>query len=76
MSVLTIRKPGRKVLATDTETFAREDFEAGIGFLRYYPGTPASGVGDSIAEVQAARRERSAQKQVLGAKIRRHNILV
>jgi indolepyruvate ferredoxin oxidoreductase alpha subunit len=52
MSILTIREPGRKVLATGAEGFARGALEAGIGFFATYPGTPASGVGDSIAEVQ------------------------
>jgi indolepyruvate ferredoxin oxidoreductase alpha subunit len=52
MSILTIREPGRKVLATGAEAFARGGLEAGIGFFATYPGTPASGVGDSIAEVQ------------------------
>lgn len=52
MSILTIWEPGRKVLATGAEGFARGALEAGIGFFATYPGTPASGVGDSIAEVQ------------------------
>jgi indolepyruvate ferredoxin oxidoreductase alpha subunit len=52
MSILTNREPGKKVLATGAEGFARGALEAGIGFLATYPGTPASGVGDSIAEVQ------------------------
>jgi indolepyruvate ferredoxin oxidoreductase alpha subunit len=51
MSILTIREPGKKVLATGAEAFARGGLEAGIGFFATYPGTPASGVGDSIAEV-------------------------
>jgi indolepyruvate ferredoxin oxidoreductase alpha subunit len=51
MSVLTVREPGKKVLATGAEGFARGGLEAGIGFFATYPGTPASGVGDSIAEV-------------------------
>jgi hypothetical protein len=53
MSVLTIREPGKKVLATGAEAFARGALEAGIGFFATYPGTPASGVGDAIAEVQS-----------------------
>ncbi len=52
MSVLTIRESGEKVLATGAEAFARGALEACIGFFATYPGTPASGVGDSIAEVQ------------------------
>lgn len=52
MSILTIKEPGKKVLATGAEAFARGALEAGIGFFATYPGTPASGVGDSIAEVQ------------------------
>ena len=52
MSILTIREPGKKVLATGAEAFARGGLEAGIGFFATYPGTPASGVGDSIADVQ------------------------
>ena len=52
MGVLTTREPGKKVLATGAEAFARGALEAGIGFLSTYPGTPASGVGDSIAEVE------------------------
>jgi indolepyruvate ferredoxin oxidoreductase alpha subunit len=52
MSILTMREPGKKVMATGAEAVARGALEAGIGFLATYPGTPASGVGDSIAEVQ------------------------
>jgi indolepyruvate ferredoxin oxidoreductase alpha subunit len=52
MSVLTNREQGKKVLATGAEAFARGALEAGIGFFAMYPGTPASGVGDSIAAVQ------------------------
>ena len=52
MSILTIREPDKKVLATGAEAFARGALEAGIGFFSTYPGTPASGVGDSIAEVK------------------------
>jgi len=52
MSILTIREPGKKVLATGAEAFARGGLEAGIGFYATYPGTPASGVGDSIAAVE------------------------
>jgi len=52
MSVLTIRESGKKVLATGAEAFARGALEACIGFFATYPGTPASGVGDSIAEIQ------------------------
>ena len=52
MSVLTIREQGKKVLTTGAEAFARGALEAGIGFFAMYPGTPASGVGDSIAAVQ------------------------
>jgi indolepyruvate ferredoxin oxidoreductase alpha subunit len=51
MSILTMREPGKKVLATGAQAFARGGLEAGIGFFATYPGTPASGVGDSIAEV-------------------------
>jgi len=51
MSILTIREPGKRVLATGAEAFARGGLEAGMGFFATYPGTPASGVGDSIAEV-------------------------
>lgn len=51
MSILTMREPGKRVLATGAEAFARGGLEAGIGFFATYPGTPASGVGDSIAEV-------------------------
>lgn len=46
-----MRKPGKKVLATGAEAVARGALEAGIGFFATYPGTPTSGVGDSIAEV-------------------------
>jgi len=52
MSILIIREPGKKVLATGAEAFARGALEAGIGFIATYPGTPASGVGDSIAAVE------------------------
>ena len=52
MSILTVREPGEKVIATGAEAFARGALEAGIGYIATYPGTPASGVGDSIAEVQ------------------------
>lgn len=52
MSILTMRETGKRVLATGAEAFARGALEAGIGYFATYPGTPASGVGDSIAEVQ------------------------
>ena len=52
MSILTIREPGKKVLATGADAFARGGLEAGIGFYATYPGTPVSGVGDSISEVE------------------------
>ena len=51
MSLLTIREQGKKVLATGAEAFARGALEAGIGFFAMYPGTPVSGVGDSLAAV-------------------------
>ena len=52
MGILTIREPGKRVLATGAEAFARGALEAGIGFFATYPGTPISEIGDSIAEVE------------------------
>ena len=49
MGILTIREPGKRVLATGAEAFARGALEAGIGFFATYPGTPISEIGDSIA---------------------------
>lgn len=76
MSMLTMREPGRKVLARGAEAFARGGLEAGVGFFAPYPGTPASGVGDSIAEVhkelegisfEYSMNEKIATKGAIGA---------
>jgi TPP-dependent indolepyruvate ferredoxin oxidoreductase alpha subunit len=51
MSMLTMREPGRKVLATGAEASARGGLRLGSVSLQPILATPASGVGDSIAEV-------------------------
>jgi len=41
-------KPGKKVLISGNEAFARGIFEAGVRFAANYPGTPLSEVGDYL----------------------------
>nr|MDO8089407.1 indolepyruvate ferredoxin oxidoreductase subunit alpha [Candidatus Sigynarchaeota archaeon] len=45
------REKGKKVVMLGNEAMARGALEAGIGFASTYPGTPASEVGDALAEV-------------------------
>ena len=40
--------PGKKVLMSGNEAFARGIYEAGVKFAANYPGTPLSEVGDSL----------------------------
>ena len=40
--------PGKKVLISGNEAFARGIFEAGVRFAANYPGTPVSEVGDYL----------------------------
>ncbi len=51
VSDVLIDEPGRKVLLLGNEAVARGALEAGVGFASTYPGTPASEVGDTLAEV-------------------------
>lgn len=53
MSILEIKESGKKILATGDEAAARGALEAGVGFFATYPGTPASGVGDSLFKVKS-----------------------
>jgi len=48
---LISREKGKKVVMLGNEAMARGALEAGIGFASTYPGTPASEVGDSIAQI-------------------------
>lgn len=48
---LISREKGKKVVMLGNEAMARGALEAGIGFASTYPGTPASEVGDSLAEI-------------------------
>jgi len=48
---LISREKGKKVVMLGNEAMARGALEAGIGFASTYPGTPASEVGDALAEV-------------------------
>ena len=52
MSVLESKEPGKKVLTTGDKAAARGALEAGVGYFATYPGTPASGVGDSLYRVK------------------------
>jgi indolepyruvate ferredoxin oxidoreductase alpha subunit len=42
---------GKTVLLLGNEAIARGAIEAGVGVVTTYPGTPASEIGDSIAEI-------------------------
>ncbi|TFF96080.1 MAG: indolepyruvate ferredoxin oxidoreductase subunit alpha [Promethearchaeota archaeon] len=48
ISELFIDSPGKKVLMSGNEAFARGIYEAGIKFASNYPGTPMSEVGDYL----------------------------
>ena len=52
MSILLIREKRKKVLTTGDKAIARGALESGMGFFTTYPGTPASGIGDSLYEVR------------------------
>ncbi len=45
-----LRKPGRAILLGN-EAIVRGALEAGVGFASTYPGTPASEVGDTFAQI-------------------------
>jgi len=49
--ILLKDKLGEQVLLLGNEAIARGILEAGIGVVTTYPGTPASEIGDSIAEI-------------------------
>ena len=49
--VLLEDSPGKSVLLLGNEAIARGILEAGIGIVTTYPGTPASEIGDSIADI-------------------------
>ncbi|MFX1238468.1 MAG: hypothetical protein ACFE8P_12210, partial [Promethearchaeota archaeon] len=48
VSEIFIDAPGKKVLMSGNEAFARGIFEAGVRFSANYPGTPLSEIGDSL----------------------------
>ena len=50
-SILLEDSPGKRVLLLGNEAIARGVFEAGIGVVTTYPGTPASEIGDSVSLV-------------------------
>lgn len=52
MNVLEIKESGEKVLTTGDQAVARGALEAGVGYFATYPGTPASGIGDSLYGVK------------------------
>jgi len=51
--VLLEDNPQKKVLLPGNEAIARGILESGISIVTTYPGTPASEIGDSIAEIAA-----------------------
>ncbi|MHA1338147.1 MAG: hypothetical protein ACTSPW_20830 [Promethearchaeota archaeon] len=48
LSELFEDSPGKEVLISGNEAFARGIFESGVGFASNYPGTPLSEVGDYL----------------------------
>lgn len=51
LHVLLKDEKGKRVLLLGNEAIARGILEAGVGVVTTYPGTPASEIGDSIAEI-------------------------
>jgi indolepyruvate ferredoxin oxidoreductase alpha subunit len=49
--VLLEDAPGKKVLLLGNEAIARGILEAGVSVVTTYPGTPASEIGDTIADI-------------------------
>ena len=48
LSELFEDSPGKRVLMSGNEAFARGIFESGVRFAANYPGTPLSEVGDYL----------------------------
>jgi len=51
MSVLTLNQPGREEFLLGNEAIVRGAIEAGVSVATTYPGTPASEIGDTFAEI-------------------------
>jgi indolepyruvate ferredoxin oxidoreductase alpha subunit len=51
MQKILSNMPGQKVILMGNEAIVRGALEAGIGFASTYPGTPASEIGDTFAEI-------------------------
>jgi len=51
MKGLLLQEPGKRLLLLGNEAIVRGALEAGVGFATTYPGTPASEIGDSFAQV-------------------------
>jgi len=49
--VLLLNKPGDKYLLLGNEAIARGAVEAGVHVFTMYPGTPASEIGDALAQI-------------------------
>lgn len=54
LRVLLEDKPDKRVLLLGNEAIVRGIFEAGIGYVTTYPGTPASEIGDAVSELAKA----------------------
>ena len=48
---VTMNKPGETVLLMGNEAIVRGALEAGIKIAASYPGTPASEIGNTLAEI-------------------------
>jgi len=51
MQKILLDIPGQKIILMGNEAIVRGALEAGIGFSSTYPGTPASEIGDTFAEI-------------------------
>lgn len=51
MTKINVDNPGKKVLLLGNEAIARGAIEAGVGVVTGYPGTPASEIIDTLAEL-------------------------
>ena len=51
MQKILLDVPGQKIILMGNEAIIRGALEAGIGFASTYPGTPASEIGDTFAEI-------------------------
>jgi len=50
-----LEKEKKKVILSGNEAIVRGALEAGVDFVSTYPGTPASDIGDTFAEIQNSK---------------------